>query len=270
MTASRTIACLVLAASASNVAAFAPVSPAIRPATHLSAGNNNENPIANQLASAASLSILAATLLFNPLPSHADGQTKDFKLPPIDQSDKSRCVLNSSKMGQANAARDKLYDLRECKLSGANGNEFDLSGVIMSGTDFSKATFREAQFSKGYMRDSNFDGADFTNAIVDRANFKGSSLKGTIFQNAVLTATSFEGADVGELLCICLFKYYDMVYTFHVKYSSALYSQLMNVFTENADFTDSYIGDFDIRNLCKNPTLKVRQHHIIVISTFAV
>lgn len=26
--------------------------------------------------------------------------------------------------------------------------------------------------------------------------------------------------------------------------------------TENADFTDAYIGDFDIRNLCKNPTLK--------------
>jgi len=124
-------------------------------------------------------------------------------------------------MGQANAARDSLYDLRECKLSGANANEFDLSGVIMSKTDVSGAKFREAQFSKGYLRDSNFDGADFTNAIVDRASFKGSSLKGTIFQNAVLTATSFEGADV-----------------------------------ENADFTDSYIGDFDVKNLCRNPTLK--------------
>jgi hypothetical protein len=29
---------------------------------------------------------------------------------------------------------------------------------------------------------------------------------------------------------------------------------------ENADFTDAYIGDYDIRNLCKNPTLKVRTH----------
>jgi len=91
----------------------------------------------------------------------------------------------------------------------------------MTDTDVSKANFRDAQFSKGYLRNSNFDGADFTNAIVDRATFKGSSLKGTIFSNAVLTATSFEGADV-----------------------------------ENADFTDAYIGDFDIRNLCKNPTLK--------------
>lgn len=69
--------------------------------------------------------------------------------------------------------------------------------------------------------ESNFDGADFTNAIVDRASFKGSSLRGTIFANAVLTATSFEDADV-----------------------------------ENADFTEAYIGDFDIRSLCKNPTLK--------------
>ena len=69
--------------------------------------------------------------------------------------------------------------------------------------------------------DSNFEGSDFTNAIVDRASFQGSSLKGAIFTNAVLTGTSFEGANV-----------------------------------ENADFSDSYIGDFDSRNLCKNPTLK--------------
>jgi len=99
-------------------------------------------------------------------------------------------------MGQANAARDKLYDLRECDLSGARGNEYDLSGVIMTRTDASNAKFREAQFSKGYLRDSNSDGADITNAIVERADFKGSTLRGTIFNNAVLTATSFEGANV--------------------------------------------------------------------------
>lgn len=34
-------------------------------------------------------------------------------------------------MGQANAARDKLYDLRQCKLSGADAQGLDLSGVIM-------------------------------------------------------------------------------------------------------------------------------------------
>jgi len=42
-----------------------------------------------------------------------------------------------------------------------------------------------------------------------------------VFTNAVLTGTSFENADV-----------------------------------EGADFTDAYLGDFDIRNLCRNPTLK--------------
>jgi uncharacterized protein YjbI with pentapeptide repeats len=90
--------------------------------------------------------------------------------------------------------------------------------------------------------DSNFEGADFSNAIVDRASFTGSSLRGAIFANAVLTGTSFDDANV-----------------------------------ENVDFTDAYIGgeynpstadiivcmllsltaalDFDIRKLCKNPTL---------------
>ena len=68
---------------------------------------------------------------------------------------------------------------------------------------------------------SNFEGADFTNAIVDRASFQGSSLKGAIFKNTVLTGTSFEGANV-----------------------------------EGADFSEAALGSFDIRGLCKNPTLK--------------
>ena len=84
------------------------------------------------------------------------GQTKDFKLPPIDFSDKSRCVLNSSKMGQANAARDKLYDLRQCNLSGQDASGFDLSGVIMTKTDLTNAKFVEAQFSKGYLHGKPF------------------------------------------------------------------------------------------------------------------
>jgi uncharacterized protein YjbI with pentapeptide repeats len=123
----------------------------------------------------------------------------------------------------------------------------------MKGTDFSKATLKEAQFSKGFLQGivfvtsfyfyvkyqathgsltfvrnlfslsaaSNFDGADFSNAIVDRANFQGSSLRGTIFNNAVLTGTSFDDADL-----------------------------------ENSDFTEAAIGIYDLRNLCKNPTLK--------------
>lgn len=45
----------------------------------------------------------------------ADGSTQKFSLPPISTS-KDRCVFKSSAMGQANAARDKLYDLRQCDL----------------------------------------------------------------------------------------------------------------------------------------------------------
>lgn len=175
----------------------------------------------DSLSKLALASLFSLSLLSSPLPALADGQTEKFKLPPIDFNDKSRCSLNSSTIGQANAARDKLYDLRQCKLSGADAAGFDLSGVIMTDTDVSKANFQEAYFSKGYLQASKFDGADFTNAIVDRASFKGSSLRGTIFKNAVLTGTTFDGADL-----------------------------------EGADFTEAALGSFDIRNICRNPTLK--------------
>lgn len=40
----------------------------------------------------------------------------------------------------------------------------------------------------------------------------------------------------------------------------------LTTMSENADFTDAYIGDYDIRNLCKNPSLKVSYarscHHV--------
>jgi len=97
----------------------------------------------------------------------------------------------------------------------------DLSGVILTKTKLANANFKGAQFSKGYLHDSDFTRADFTNAVVDRASFTGSDLTQASFNNAVLTGTGFVDANV-----------------------------------EGADFSDSYIGDFDIKNLCKNPTLK--------------
>ena len=237
----RIVHLLLLAVSSSGIftAAFLappttiatiPTAAATSSTTSIFASNPKINqPSINDYDAATSLSLLLATLLvLAPLPSYADGQTKEFKLPPIDYTDKSRCVLNSSKMGQANAARDRLYDLRECKLSGVSGAEYDLSGVIMSKTDVSKANFREAQFSKGYLRDSNFDGADFTNAIVDRATFKGSSLRGAIFSNAVLTATSFEGADVGEwdTTSNCTHEYGTRNQTFTMQYMIRFFQSL--------------------------------------------
>jgi len=183
---------------------------------------NEFDNVAKVFANAFLVSVLSLSVFsVYPLPALADGQTEKFKLPPVDLKDKNRCKLSSSTIGQANAARDKLYDLRQCNLSGQNAVGFDLSGVIMTATDVSKANFQDAFFSKGYLHDSNFDGADFSNAIVDRASFKGSTLKGAIFKNTVLTGTSFTDADV-----------------------------------ENADFTEAALGNFDLKNLCKNPTLK--------------
>ena len=99
------------------------------------------------MVSMVSLSLFSA----GPLPAFADGQTEKFKLPPVDMSDKNRCKLSSSTIGQANAARDKLYDLRLCNLSGQEAVGYDLSGVIMTKTDVSKVNFQDAFFSKGYL-----------------------------------------------------------------------------------------------------------------------
>ena len=73
---------------------------------------------------------------------------QQYKLPPIDYKDPNRCVLTSSSMGQANAARDKLYDLRECDLRGQSGAGKDMSGMIGGSADFSGVNFKEAQISK--------------------------------------------------------------------------------------------------------------------------
>jgi len=98
--------------------------------------------------------IFFGSLQLSPIKTSALEQ--QYKLPPIDRSDKSRCELRSSSMGQANAARDKLYDLRECDLKGqvfhslfscANnlflkmldrktGAGKDMSGMIGSQADF--------------------------------------------------------------------------------------------------------------------------------------
>lgn len=114
--------------------------------------NHGESSFDGIKATAAAMSLSLMLLLSAPLAAHADGQTEKFKLPPIDFNDKNRCKLNSSTIGQANAARDKLYDLRQCQLSGAKAQGFDLSGVIMSKTDVSKANFQDAYFSKGYLQ----------------------------------------------------------------------------------------------------------------------
>ncbi len=145
-----------------------------------------------------------------------------YRFPPVDLTNlKSRCVFSSSAMGQANAARDSLYDLRQCPMSGKNAAGFDISGAIMADGDFSNTNFKEAQLSKAFASGAKFDDCDFSAAVIDRAYCKDASFRGAIFNNAVLSASTFEGADL-----------------------------------ENTDFTDAYIGQFDAKKICKNPTLK--------------
>ena len=170
---------------------------------------------------AAASAALAALCLAAPLAADADGQTGKFKLPPVNKNDKTRCVFKSSAMGQSNGARDSLFDLRYCDMTGKTADGYDLAGAILSEADFSKASFKETVMSKSYARGSKFVGADFTNGVVDRVSFDGSDMTDAVFMNAVLTGTSFDDANL-----------------------------------ENVDFSDSFIGDFELRKICKNPTLK--------------
>ena len=166
--------------------------------------------------------LVAACLMLplsNVAPVHAIAQK--YKLPPIDRADPNRCKLLSSSIGQANAARDKLYDLRECDLKGQDASGKDQSGMIASQADFSGVSFKEGQISKAYARDSKFVACDFTNAVVDRVAFDGSNMQKALFVNAVLSGTTFEGADL-----------------------------------KDTDFSDAYLGPFDLKNICANPSLK--------------
>ena len=121
----------------------------------------------------------------------------------------------------ANAARDSLYDLRQCVMDKGSAGGFDISGALLAEGSFKGTNFKDAQLSKVYAENANFDNADFTDAVVDRAYFRGASFKNGLFVNTVLTSTSFEDADL-----------------------------------ENTDFTGSYLGQFDAKKLCKNPTLQ--------------
>ena len=78
---------------------------------------------------------------------------------------------------------------------------------------------------------------------MDRVSFDGSDLSKSLFVNAVLSGTTYDGATLTD-----------------------------------TDFTDSYLGPFDVKNLCSNPTLSgtnpVRARHscpsVTVLSTHSV
>jgi len=172
-----------------------------------------------QLAAAAIGGLLGGALQLGPAQANLDRIRIAY--PPIDRRDKNRCKWVSSAMGQSNAARDKLLDVRECKMVGSEAADKDVAGALMNGGDFSKTNFENAIMSKVIAENATFDGANFRNAVVDRAIFEKSSFKGAIFKNTVLTGTSFSSSNL-----------------------------------ENADFTDAYIESFGIKPLCRNPTMK--------------
>lgn len=188
------------------------------------------SPKANNVSRKAGLavaSVVTAALIelsfmngTNILPT-AFGASISMRLPPIDRTDARRCEPTSSAIGQANAARDKLLDLRECDLRNKDMSGFDLSGGLFANANVENANLKDAQLSKSYAPNANFRNVDFTNAIVDRVTFDNTDLSNAIFGNAVLSDSTFDGANL-----------------------------------ENVDFTDVYIGDFALRNICRNPTTK--------------
>mmetsp|Transcript_48411 Transcript_48411/g.67265 ORF Transcript_48411/g.67265 Transcript_48411/m.67265 type:complete len:248 (-) Transcript_48411:66-809(-) len=141
--------------------------------------------------------------------------------PPINKDDPNRCQWRTSYISQANAQREKLQDLRECKMAGTNANDKDIAGALLTKGDFSKVTFKNGIMTKVVAQDTNFQGADFTNAVADRVEFKNANFKDAIFKNALLTSSDFDGVNV-----------------------------------ENADFTDAFLDIQSVKILCKNPTMK--------------
>ena len=114
--------CVVIFAAldSSNALAFHHMKSAVhREKDALKSKTDRDDPSENKLQAILVSAAISVAVLSGVSPAYADGQTKEFRLPPINLSDKNRCVLNSSAMGQANAARDSLYDLRQCNLSGA-------------------------------------------------------------------------------------------------------------------------------------------------------
>eukprot|EP00434_Breviolum_minutum_P035750 symbB.v1.2.031656.t1/scaffold3697.1/size51823/1 len=136
--------------------------------------------------------------------------------PPINKDDPNRCQWRTSYISQANAQKEKLQSLRECKMAGTNANDKDIEPCLpkrLLKGDFSKVTFKNGIMTKVVAQDTNFQGADFTNAAADFA--------WDIFENALFTSSDFDGVNV-----------------------------------ENADFTDAFLDIQSVKILCKNPTMK--------------
>lgn len=89
------------------------------------------------------------------------------KLPPIDYTVRDRCKPVSSNVGQANAARDSLLDLRECRLPKLDFHG-DLSGALLADSDMSDSDLEGVQLSKAFAQGMKLSRSNLTNAVLDR------------------------------------------------------------------------------------------------------
>lgn len=147
-------------------------------------------PSVRRFGEAAAVAVAAAALV------GSLGAEAALRLPPIDTTNTTRCVPSSSNIGQANAARDSLLDLRDCDLRKYDLSNYDLSGGLLAGANLDGVKLVNSQLSKAYASDAQFRGADFTNAVVDRVTFNGADLAGAVFANAVLSDSTFDDANL--------------------------------------------------------------------------
>lgn len=116
---------------------------------------------------------------------------------------------------------DKVLDLRQCALKGADLRSKTLAGALMDkDTDLSGSNMQEAVLTKAYAVAAVLKGSDMTNSVIDRVVFDGADLSNVKFINAVITGTSFDGANLA-----------------------------------GSTFEDALIGSEDAKKLCANPTL---------------
>ena len=123
---------------------------------------------------------------------------------------------------------EAALDLRGCQ----NFAQADLSGRVLSGADMSEASFRGAnlrgaEVSRATANSADFSGADFTNANLFGSVWNGADLSDARFPNAILTGARF-GRDS----------------------ASGQWAEL-----KGADFDGALLGQSDLRELCKNPSL---------------
>jgi hypothetical protein len=164
----------------------------------------------------------AAALVASCVPATLPEALAATRLPPLD-TDPTRCdkAYDGNTLGMANGLSDKLLDFRFCDLKGANLAGKTLSAALMSEADFSNTNMTEVVMTKAYAVGANFEGANLQNAVLDRVEFAKANLKNVSFINAVITGITWDDANL-----------------------------------EGAVFDDALIAVQDVKELCRNPTLK--------------